>query len=398
MRAARGDAAGASKPSPRPVKAGPPPAVAEAEEPSLPAPRQHQESARPAQLRSILDEVEPVAANDPRLEPGAAVDLDRQRRLLALRDRLRHVGHFALLGLEPVDDTKAIRRAYHTVSREFHPDSFYGKSLGGFQGVLDDLFRRARASYEFLLDPQRRQPLVAAHVAQLEAERARRDAVTERARSEAEQAAAEAERKERGEREVRDSERAQRIRDRALEQRRRQAAKHAGQAERERAAGRHGTAATLFRLAHEHDPSNPDYEQLWRDSLAAARRERAEASFEEGMEAKKGGRKQDAARLLAQAADSDPTLRNLSAAASAMAEVSPPRARELAMSALEVLSHSKARGLQLDPEIVARLHRSCAKAFLAAGQTASAREQAERAHAIAPSDQTLSLLNSTKLT
>ena len=154
----------------------------------------------------------------------------------------------------------------------------------------------------------------------------------------------------------------------------------------------------MFRKAHEHDPTNAEHEQNWRDSLAAAKRERAEASYEQGIQAKREGRRNEAARLLGQAADFDPTLRNLSAAASTVAEVSPERAREFAMSALEVLQQSKARGLQLDLDVVARVHRACAKAFLAAGQTASAREQAERAHAIAPSDQTLTLLNSTKLT
>jgi short-subunit dehydrogenase len=133
----------------------------EDEEVSLPAPRENQKSAEPTVAqRSILETIEPVAADDQRLDPALTIPLERQRRLLALRDRLRHVGHFEILGLTPVDDVKLIRRAYHVISRELHPDAHFGKDLGRFHAVLDDLFRRARSSYEFLLDAAHRKTLV----------------------------------------------------------------------------------------------------------------------------------------------------------------------------------------------------------------------------------------------
>jgi tetratricopeptide (TPR) repeat protein len=369
----------------------------------LPTPRAESLPAEPEEptLSSILDDVEPVAENDPRLEPNALVALDRQRRLLALRDRLRHVGHFELFGLDPTDDLKLIRRAYHVISREFHPDSFYGKNLGGFGEVLDTLFHRARTSYEFLLDAERRRPLVEAYQIERRAEQERLDreqAAQVKARLEAEQAAAEAERAAQQARAQRDRERQLRVRDRALDKRREQANQHAEQAQREQEAGRHGTAATLFRLAHEQDPSNPTYEARWRESLAVARRLRAEVTYAQGQEARKVGRPHDAARLFAEAAEADPSLRNLSDAAAAMAEVDPARARELAMTALESMQQAQARGMALDDRTVANVHHSCAKAFLAAGQLATAREQAERAVALAPSEKNRTLLNSIKLT
>lgn len=386
------------------TKPGPGPSPARSmDESALPTPRDDQREAEAvaAPLTSILDEVEPVAETDPRLEPGAMVGLDRQRRLLALRDRLRHVGHFELFGLEPTDDLKLIRRAYHVVSRDFHPDSFYGKHLGGFGEVLDALFRRARTSYEFLLDPARRHPLVEAHRVELRAEQDRRErelAAQTEARHKAEQAQAEAERAAQQARAERDRERQLRIRDRVLDKRREQAGQHAEQAQREQEAGRFGTAATLFRLAYEQDPSNAAYEHQWRESLAIARRQRAEVSFAQGQEARKAGRPLDAARSFADAAEADPTLRNLSEATAAMAEVDPARARELAMTALEGLQQALARGVALDDHTVAGVHQACARAFLSAGQLASAREQAERAHTLAPSTQTRTLLNSIKLT
>jgi tetratricopeptide (TPR) repeat protein len=373
------------------------------DEAALPTPREHQREAAPVgvfALSSILDQVEPVAETDPRLEPDATVELDRQRRLLALRDRLRHVGHFELFGLEPTDDLKLIRRAYHVISREFHPDSFYGKQLGGFGEVLDALFRRVRTSYEFLLDPERRRPLVEAYLIELRAEHdqhTRELAAQVQAREKAEQAEAEAEREAQQARDERDRERKLRIRDRVVEKGREQASQHAEQARREQEAGRFGTAATLFRLAFEQDPTDA-YETGWREALAIARRQRAEVNFTKAQEARKSGRPQDAARLFAEAADADPTLRNLSEAAAAMAEVDAPRARELAISALEGLQQAQARKVALDDRTVAGVHQACARAFLSAGQIASAKEQAERAHALAPSNQTRTLLNSIKLT
>lgn len=397
-------AGGAGKPKPKPT---PEPAdETRSEDDTLPTPRSDQRPADPpAALRSILEQVEPVAETDPRLERGATVEIERQRRLLALRDSLRHIGHFELLGLEPVDDTKVIRRAYHVISREFHPDSFYGKNLGGFKDVLDALFRRARSSYEILMDAEQRAPLVEAYQVKLRAEQERRTR-EEVARAEVEaekdrlqrEAEAKAEKEATRARIARDRERHERIRDRALAQRRRQARQHAEQAGKEQEEGRHGTAATLFRLAHEEDPNNETYEQAWRESLAIARRQRAEASFEKGRSARKAGRSHDAARLLADAADADPSLRNLAEAAGAMAEVDSVRARELAMAALETLTQAQARGAALDDHTVAGVHQSCAKAFLSAGQVASAKEQAERAHQLAPSNKTRTLLNSIKLT
>ena len=385
-----------------------PPAAAK-EDASLPIARDDQKQAEPGvPMRLILDTIDPVAVDDGRLDPTIDVPVERQRRLLALRDRLRHVGHFEILGLDPIDDTRVIRRAYHVVSREFHPDSYYGKELGRYRAVLDDLFRRARSSYEFLLDADRRKTLVDAHEAQIREERERRQQAELEARA-AEYAAqeearrkAEAEERERAEqaektRLERERQRQQRLRERALTERRKQAATHAEQALREREIGRHGTAATLFRLAHEHDPEHPDYEGEWRASLATARTQRAETNFNQGRDALAAGRIHEAARFFSEAADADPSLRNLSEAAAVVAEVDPAQARSFAMAALELLQQAQARGLTLDDRSVANVHQACAKAFLAAGQLASAREQAERAHQLLNNKQTRALLNSIKL-
>ena len=373
--------------------------------PALPAAKAEvapPETATP--LRPILQSITPVGENDARLRPEISIPIDLQRRLLAVRDGLRRIGHFELLGLEPTDDTRALRRAYHVASREFHPDSFYGKDIGHFRQVLDDLFRRARASFEFLGDASRRRALVEVHEASLAEQRAdieaeqRRDAEQRRIKEEAlaQQAAREAQEAQDA-RESRDRERKHRLRDRMNAQRRQQARSHAEQAEAELAAGKYAGAATFFRLAHTLDPDCVEYEQKWRECLAVARRQRAEACFARGRDALSLGRLEDAARLFTEAAEADPSLRNLSEAAAVVAETDPQRAREFALGALEALQSAPSQGLTVDDKTSARTHQACARAFFAAGQLHSAREQAERAHALAPSEQTRALLNMIKL-
>jgi curved DNA-binding protein CbpA len=374
--------------------------------PSLPAAKAQVAKAQTADkpLHPILESIPPVTETDPRLRSEIPISVDLQRRLLAVRDNLRRIGHFELLGLDPTDDTRALRRAYHVASRDFHPDSFYGKDIGDFRQVLDDLFRRARASFEFLGDASRRRALVEVHEGSVAEQRAdveaeqRQRAEQERAAEEARaQAAADEAREAREAREQRDRERKHRLRDRMNDQRHQQARTHADQAEAELAAGKHGAAATFFRLAHTLDPDRTEYEQKWRESLATARRQRAELCFDRGREALRSGRIDDAARLFTEAADADPNLRNLSEAAGVVAETDPARARELALAALEALQGAPSQGLKIDSKTAARTHHACARAFLAAGQLHSAREQAERAHALAPTEQTRALLNTIKL-
>ncbi len=350
-------------------------------------------------LRPILSTITPVAETDPRLLPAITIPIDLQRRLLGVRDNLRRIGHFELLGLDPTDDPRALRRAYHVASREFHPDSFYGKDIGHFRHVLDDLFRRARASFEFLGESSRRRALVEVHEASLaeqradvEADQRRLAEQTQREQAAKDALAAEQTAQAQAARELRDVERKHRLRERVANQRRQQAKSHADEGEAELAAGKHASAATFFRLAYSLDSDNSEYEHKWRECLAIARRQRAEFCFEHGREALKQGRPVDAARLLSEAADADPSLRNLVEAASVVAEVNPARARDFALAALEAL-HAAA----VDDKTSARTYFACARAFLAAGQLHSAREYAERSHALVASEQTRALLNSIKL-
>ena len=67
-------------------------------------------------------------------------------------------GHyFELLGVSADADARAVKSAYFTLSKEFHPDRFYGKSLGTFRERLVEIFRTATEAFDTLRDETKRE-------------------------------------------------------------------------------------------------------------------------------------------------------------------------------------------------------------------------------------------------
>jgi len=91
----------------------------------------------------------------PRVRADLEIPLAEQRYLVELWLRGDRLTHFQRLGLSPTCDQALIRRAYLAVARRLHPDRYYGKHLGRFADVLDELFHRARAARIYLADPRR---------------------------------------------------------------------------------------------------------------------------------------------------------------------------------------------------------------------------------------------------
>ncbi|HET6613346.1 MAG TPA: J domain-containing protein, partial [Kofleriaceae bacterium] len=76
-----------------------------------------------------------------------------KRRILAMRRAVHTGDHFAILGLERTADARALRRAYFRISKQFHPDRFYGRKLGHFGPWLSQIFESATRSYTILSSP-----------------------------------------------------------------------------------------------------------------------------------------------------------------------------------------------------------------------------------------------------
>jgi hypothetical protein len=79
-------------------------------------------------------------------EPG---DLgpDERLRILALARLVRAHDPWALLGVPNGADAKVLKRAYFKLSKEVHPDRFYGKKLGSFADRLSEVFEAISRAY-----------------------------------------------------------------------------------------------------------------------------------------------------------------------------------------------------------------------------------------------------------
>lgn len=313
-----------------------------------------------------------VAVDDPRIELDIALSVDVQRHALALIDGVGQADPFTLLGITPIDDRKAVQRAYHATSRLFHPDRYFGKSLGGFAPRLSSLFEAITEAYESLLDDKRRGDLVEAVI------RSQQPPPPSASTSTASRAAVAAT-------DVVDE----------RDARRRRAREQFERGNVERQAGRPGAAASLFRLAMELDSDDESYKQAWKTCLDEARRIRGARSFAVALRHVEIGQLAEAAHFFLDAAEADPSPVYLAEAAAAVADNEPHRARELALRALDALG--KAPDLALPDK--GRVHMCTAIAFLGGGQVHTARQQAQLASELIADDPRLcALLNSPKLT
>lgn len=89
-------------------------------------------------------------------EAGVEIPYAVRRRILDGYYRLEGKDHYALLGVAPTADRAEIRTAYFELARVFHPDSQFGKELGGFKLKMEIVFRRLAEAYEVLRRPNKR--------------------------------------------------------------------------------------------------------------------------------------------------------------------------------------------------------------------------------------------------
>jgi tetratricopeptide (TPR) repeat protein len=89
------------------------------------------------------------------LEAGVDLTPEQQRRILEFEANLDRPYH-ALLGVARDADSKAIKRAYFALSREFHPDRHFRRDLGGFAPRIERVFMKIVEAYELLSDPATR--------------------------------------------------------------------------------------------------------------------------------------------------------------------------------------------------------------------------------------------------
>jgi tetratricopeptide (TPR) repeat protein len=91
---------------------------------------------------------------------GETVDLTdtERRRILAMARIVEAPGAldaFGLLGIPNTAETRDIKRAYFLLSKEIHPDRYYGKRLGSFAPKMNAVFEATSRAYARLTGTDR---------------------------------------------------------------------------------------------------------------------------------------------------------------------------------------------------------------------------------------------------
>jgi len=124
----------------RPASSQPPPPPSTAPDPehdlSLP-------DATPVELAALSEDI--------------ALDGRTRRRVLAMLRLADGRDPWALLGVPPGVDARQLKRAYFKLSKEIHPDRYFGQRLGSFTERLPFVFEALSRAYARLTSPERSQ-------------------------------------------------------------------------------------------------------------------------------------------------------------------------------------------------------------------------------------------------
>jgi DnaJ domain/Tetratricopeptide repeat len=89
-------------------------------------------------------------------EPGD-LDPDIRLRILAMARLVEGRDPYALLGVPHGADEKTLKRAYFKLSKDIHPDRYYGRKLGSFDDLLNTVFEAVSRTYARLTSPDKSQ-------------------------------------------------------------------------------------------------------------------------------------------------------------------------------------------------------------------------------------------------
>jgi curved DNA-binding protein CbpA len=90
-------------------------------------------------------------------EPPAETGVPDREEAVGLLGRVEAENLFAVLGLEDGADTAAVREAYFSLARRFHPDRHREGELSDLHPRLEKAFARLTVAYSTLSDPEARE-------------------------------------------------------------------------------------------------------------------------------------------------------------------------------------------------------------------------------------------------
>lgn len=93
-----------------------------------------------------------VVDGTPTPDPELDLPLKSQEAIVEMYGRLDRPYH-EILGVSLDADTRAVKRSYFMLSKEYHPDRYFRRDIGPFQPVLERVFRKIVEAYELMSDP-----------------------------------------------------------------------------------------------------------------------------------------------------------------------------------------------------------------------------------------------------
>src|SRR5262249_19566666 len=91
------------------------------------------------------------------LEPCDLSDEIKRAILIKQTAVKRAATLYDILEIEPAADKKTIKRNYFKLSKDYHPDRYYGKKLGSFQARLAEIFEQMAKAFDILGDDVKRE-------------------------------------------------------------------------------------------------------------------------------------------------------------------------------------------------------------------------------------------------
>ncbi len=105
-----------------------------------------------SELSALQSLGEPTLLERAALAEAGELDVAERARILAMHRRIAETEPWALFGIPPGTDRRTLKLAYFRMSKEFHPDRFYGKRLGSFATRLSEIFEALARGYADLTE------------------------------------------------------------------------------------------------------------------------------------------------------------------------------------------------------------------------------------------------------
>lgn len=99
---------------------------------------------------------EEIQGEEGEAEEEVEIAEEDKKKILSTYESLGEFNYYKILGIKKDADKREIKRAYFALSREFHPDRYFRKTIGTFKPMLEAIFRKVSEAYEVVYDPESR--------------------------------------------------------------------------------------------------------------------------------------------------------------------------------------------------------------------------------------------------